>query len=218
MNTLQFAFGFATMANMVMRLSVVTRMVIALCLGMVLQLQLAAPALACADDAVKSRESALVVQQVVEDAHSSPLNGGKDDEAKMADDTVKPPHAKSQTKPDADTSRTEFKAGSKAGSKEIATASIRPRFDMDALIARLKESDAIGMFTKLALRSDALDLMDLVNTWKHKAKKISLQEVRSRYDGLVLKVLALLDDDPALSGDISSAREEIWQSLLEVKT
>jgi len=149
--------------------------------------------------------------------HSTLPNAGKADEVKMADDIVKPPHGKSLAKSDTDASRTEVEVGSKPGSEAKVAASKRPRFDMDALIERLKGSDAIGMFTKLALRSDAIDLMDLVKTWKHKAKKISLQEVRSRYDGLVLKVLALLDDDPALSGDISSAREEIWQSLLEVK-
>jgi len=93
-----------------------------------------------------------------------------------------------------------------------------PKFDMDGLISRLKKSHAIGIFTKLALRSDALDLIDLVKAWRRHMRKISLQEVRARYNGLLLKVLALLDDDPELSRDISLARESIWKSLMEVKT
>ena len=90
-------------------------------------------------------------------------------------------------------------------------------FDMDALIERLKASQAIGVFTKLALRSDALDLMDMVKAYRRDNKRMKLDEIRARFDGLLLKVLALLDDDPVLSGDISLAREGIWKSLLEVK-
>jgi len=87
-------------------------------------------------------------------------------------------------------------------------------FDMDMLIDRLKKSNAIGMFTKLALRSDALDIIDMINAYNKHRTKYSLKELRSRFNGLVLKVLALLDDDPKLSRDISLAREEIWKSLL----
>jgi len=101
---------------------------------------------------------------------------------------------------------------------DVAEVLRTPRFDMDVLISRLKKSDAIGMFTKLALRSDALDSMGLVKAWRRHVSKLTLEEVRSRYNGLLLKVLALLDDDPALSRDISLARESIWKSLMEVRT
>jgi len=99
-----------------------------------------------------------------------------------------------------------------------ANVSEAQHFDMDVLIARLKKSHSIGIFTKLALRSDALDLMGLVKAWRRHVSKLSLDEVRARYNGLLLKVLALLDDDPVLSRDISLARESIWKSLMEVKT
>jgi len=85
------------------------------------------------------------------------------------------------------------------------------------LIERLKNSDAIGMFTKLALRSDAMDVMYAVKAYHKREKQVSLDQVRARFDGLLLKVLALLDNDPALSGDINMAREDIWRSLMEVK-
>ncbi len=102
----------------------------------------------------------------------------------------------------------------KAPAQAIAT---EKHFDMDALIERIKESKAIGTFTKLALRSDALDMVDLIKAYRRQANRISLDEVRARFDGLLLKVLALLDDDPVLSRDISMSREGIWNSLLEVK-
>jgi len=110
------------------------------------------------------------------------------------------------------------KAPLEVGSKALAeTAASAKHFDMKALIERIKESHAIGVFTKLALRSDAMDMIDLIKSYRQKRKHLTLDEVRARFDGLLLKVLALLDDDPALSCDISMSREGIWKSLLEVK-
>lgn len=96
-----------------------------------------------------------------------------------------------------------------------ARQTARP-FGMHTLIERLKKTDALGVFTKLAIRSDALDLMDMVKVYNKHRANFSLKELRARFDGLVLKVLALLDDDPKLSRDIYLARERIWKSLLEV--
>ncbi len=90
---------------------------------------------------------------------------------------------------------------------------VRP-FDMDVLIERLKQTDAIGVFTKLAIRSDALDMMAMVKAYRRHLAKYSLKELRARFNGLLLKVLALLNDDPKLSRDIYLARECIWKSLL----
>jgi len=93
----------------------------------------------------------------------------------------------------------------------------RKTLDINALIERLRRTHAIGMFTKLAIRSDAMDLMDQVKAWRAHHRDCSLKDLRARFDGLLLKVLALLDGDPALARDISRAREDIWRSLLEVK-
>ncbi|HKJ83518.1 MAG TPA: hypothetical protein VJ961_05825 [Mariprofundaceae bacterium] len=90
-------------------------------------------------------------------------------------------------------------------------------FSMDELIERLKKSDAIGFLTKLTLRSDAVDLVDMVKAYKRDASRYSLADLHARFNGLLLKVLALLNDDPKLSKDISMAREDIWKSLMEVK-
>jgi len=103
----------------------------------------------------------------------------------------------------------------KSGTK--VTDAMAKTFDMNVLIERLKETDAIGMFTKLALRSDALDLMAMIKAYNKHMDRYSLKELRARFDGLLLKVMALLDDDPGLSRDISLAREDIWKSLLTNK-
>lgn len=90
-------------------------------------------------------------------------------------------------------------------------------FSMDELIERLKKTDAIGFLTKLTLRSDALDLVKMVKEYKRHDSPYSLSQLHARFNGLLLKVLALLDDDPKLSKDISQARNEIWKNLMEVK-
>lgn len=103
-----------------------------------------------------------------------------------------------------------------SGKAKGTEAQAKP-FNMDELIERLKKSDAIGFLTKLTLRSDALDLVGMVKAYKEHESRYSLADLHARFNGLLLKVLALLSDDPKLSRDISVAREDIWKSLLEVK-
>lgn len=107
--------------------------------------------------------------------------------------------------------------GQGAKAESVKETGSRSHFNMNVLIERLKKCNAIGVFTKLALRSDALDLVDEVHDWRKHRNHVTISEIRARFDGLLLKVLALLDNDPVLSRDISKAREDIWNSLLEVK-
>ncbi|MDQ6995876.1 MAG: hypothetical protein Q9M82_00265 [Mariprofundus sp.] len=90
--------------------------------------------------------------------------------------------------------------------------------DFNILKERLKNTDAIGFFTKLAIRNDIVDLMDKIKKYRKKAKlKVKMNEIRSSFDGLLLKIIALLEGDPNLSRDLYVGRESIWESLLEVK-
>ncbi len=89
--------------------------------------------------------------------------------------------------------------------------------DFNVLKERLKNTDAIGFFTKLAIRSDIVDLMDKIKTYRKQAVlKAKMKEIRRSFDGLLLKIIALLKDDPQLSRDLYVGRETIWESLLEV--
>ncbi|MDX8409135.1 MAG: hypothetical protein R8J84_03695 [Mariprofundales bacterium] len=93
-----------------------------------------------------------------------------------------------------------------------------PAISMEQLISRLKKTAAIGFFTKLALRSDALDLQqDIHQAVAQGAMPDQQQTLRQRFDGLVMKILALLDKDPPLASDIFHARESIWLSLIQTK-
>ncbi len=90
--------------------------------------------------------------------------------------------------------------------------------DFKVLKERLKSTDAIGFFTKLAIRNDIIDLMDKIKKYrKESLLKAKMKEIRSSFDGLLLKIIALLRDDPILSRDLYVGRESIWESLLEVK-
>ncbi len=90
--------------------------------------------------------------------------------------------------------------------------------DIKTLEARLKHTDAIGFFTKLAIRSNIIDLMNKIKQYRKKSMlKAKIKEIRTSFDGLILKIVALLEEDPKLSRDLYVGRESIWKSLLEVK-
>jgi len=94
-----------------------------------------------------------------------------------------------------------------------------PEIGMDELVERLKKTEAIGVFTKLAIRSDVLDFKTSIDTYRKKGElERYLGHLRDHFDGLLLKILALLERDPSLSKDIQHARESIWRSFLEAKS
>jgi hypothetical protein len=93
-----------------------------------------------------------------------------------------------------------------------------PAIDMEVLTKRLKETKAIGLFTKLAIRNDVSDLVDDVKRYRKKSMLATkMKEIRESFEGLLLKIVALLEGDPELSRDLYVGRESIWKSLLEVK-
>jgi len=103
-----------------------------------------------------------------------------------------------------------------ASSEQIAA--ISNPVDVTILKKRLRKTRAIGFFTKLALRSDLLDLMRDIKRYRKKSTlDDKLDGLRANFDGLLLKIIALLDRDPDLSRDLYMGRETIWQSLLEEK-
>ena len=104
-------------------------------------------------------------------------------------------------------------ATSPAPPKQAAAA---PTLDLDGLEARLKQTKAIGLMTKLSLRNKVDDL--LAQFRQHHAGKPmpTVAELRRSYDLLMMKVLSLLQDhDQQLASDILSSRERIWGLLAD---
>jgi type IV secretory pathway VirB10-like protein len=86
--------------------------------------------------------------------------------------------------------------------------------DLTSLEKRLRDTNAIGVFTKLSLKNEVDDLLERFRTFHEGRGGTTLAELRENYDLLILKVVALLQDkDSALARDISTSREALWSLL-----
>jgi hypothetical protein len=91
-----------------------------------------------------------------------------------------------------------------------------PTLDLASLEQRLKDTRAIGVFTKLSLKNQVDDLLGDFRAFYKAANVRPSPELRQRYDLLLLKVLSLLQDgDPPLAAAISSSKEAIWNILAD---
>jgi len=90
--------------------------------------------------------------------------------------------------------------------------------DLDALTKQLKETKAIGLFSKIALKNQIEDLLDEFRRYYQGNSKTDMAELRRSYNLLLMKVLSLLqDEDKKLSASIVSSREAIWDLLANPK-
>jgi len=91
-----------------------------------------------------------------------------------------------------------------------------PPLDLAALKERLRDTNAIGVFTKLALKNQVDDLLQQFRAHYLSGQKTGVAALRQPYDMLVLKVLALIQDsDPSLARTIAGSREAIWSILAD---
>jgi hypothetical protein len=109
-----------------------------------------------------------------------------------------------------------------ASEASAATASQKPAaslaLDLAALEQRLRDTHAIGVFTKLALKNQVDDLLNAFREFHGGRLKATLADLRQRYDLLLLKVLSLLQDgDPPLAAAISASRDAIWGNLVDTE-
>ena len=88
--------------------------------------------------------------------------------------------------------------------------------DLAALEQRLRETKAIGLFTKIALKNQVDELLNQFRTFHEGRVGGALADLRERYNLLLLKVLSLLQDgDPPLAQAITASRETIWSLLAD---
>jgi hypothetical protein len=96
--------------------------------------------------------------------------------------------------------------------------SAAPPLDLTSLTQRLKDTSAIGVLSKIALKNQVDDLLDQFRAFYQGTLKTTLADLRRPYDLLVLKVLSLLQDaDPSLASAIVASREAIWGILADPK-
>ena len=88
--------------------------------------------------------------------------------------------------------------------------------DLDGLEARLRKTKAIGLFTKLELKSQVQDLLEDVEDYHQSRNSISLSQLEEHFNLLVMKLLVLLEgEDPQLHHDIARARPALWTTLAD---
>jgi hypothetical protein len=91
-----------------------------------------------------------------------------------------------------------------------------PALDLESLEQRLKDTKAIGLFTKLSLKNQVDDLLARFRDFYNKKGGTSLADLRQKYDLLLLKVISVLQDgDPTLASAISASREALWGILAD---
>ena len=112
-------------------------------------------------------------------------------------------------------------AGTRCPAKEnTAPSSAKPEtapaLDLVSLEKRLRETHAIGVFTKIALKNQVEDLLEQFRAFHQGRRGASLTKLREQFNLLFLKVLSLVqDNDPGLARDIASSREAIWNFLTD---
>jgi hypothetical protein len=91
-----------------------------------------------------------------------------------------------------------------------------PPLDLPSLEQRLRDTKAIGVFTKISLKNQVDDLLGQFRTFHEGRAGAALTELRERYNLLLLKVLSLLQgSDPMLAQAIAGSREAIWGVLAD---
>lgn len=106
-------------------------------------------------------------------------------------------------------------AGQKAAAATSASAA-QPTLNLADLEQRLRDTKAIGVFTKLSLKNQVDDLLNEFRDVYKGPNRQPPARLRQHYDLLLLKVLSLLQDsDPPLAAAISSSREAIWSILAD---
>ncbi len=179
--------------------------------------------------AVEKQEK--VVEKQEKAVAAKPAQTAARQEVHVAVKPVAPPAApttvstnQSATKPEAPAAKPPAKAPASPAQKEpapkkesAAPAAPKPTaglLDLASLEKRLKETNAIGVFTKLTLKNQVSALLDKFRAYYQGRAATTLAALRQPYDQLLLKVLALLQDtDPPLARAIVESREAIWGIL-----
>ena len=80
----------------------------------------------------------------------------------------------------------------------------------------MRDTEALGFFTKLALKNEVDDLLDGMRGYHAERRSGSLKGLRERFDLLLLKVRTLLQDaDWALAAKLTAGREALWNQLAD---
>jgi hypothetical protein len=98
----------------------------------------------------------------------------------------------------------------------LPKAAVPQPLDLKGLEQRLRDTRAIGVFTKLSLKNQVDDLLAQFKAFHQGSSGVTVGQLRQKYELLLMKVVTLLQDgDPALASAVSSSREAIWNVLTD---
>src|SRR5712692_3004164 len=98
----------------------------------------------------------------------------------------------------------------------VAARAAAPPLDLKSLEQRLKDTDAIGVLTKLSLKNQVDDLIAHFRAFHEGQRPPTLSQLRPAFELLLMKLLSLLQDhDAKLANDINASREAIWGVLTD---
>jgi len=107
-------------------------------------------------------------------------------------------------------------AAAAAAALPPSKAATPPPLDLKGLQQRLRDTRAIGLFTKLSLKNQVDDLLAQFKAFHQGLPGVTIGQLRQKYELLLMKVVTLLQDgDPALASAVSSSREAIWELLTD---
>lgn len=94
------------------------------------------------------------------------------------------------------------------------TAQAAAALDLASLEQRLRDTHAIGIFTKLSLKNQVDDLLAQFKSFHHGQTPPTLTQLRQKFELLLIKVVTVLQDgDAALAAAVSASREALWSVL-----
>ena len=125
-----------------------------------------------------------------------------------------PPRERSRRRPPRPQHLRRRASAAAPAAKPAATAAAA--LDLSGLEQRLRDTRAIGVFTKLSLKNQVDDLLGEFRTYHKGRTPPTLTQLRQQYEVLLMKVVTLLQDgDPSLAGAVTSSREAIWGVLTD---
>jgi hypothetical protein len=96
------------------------------------------------------------------------------------------------------------------------TAPAVATLDLTSLEQRLRDTGAIGVFTKLSLKNQVDDLLAQFKSFHHGQTPPTLTQLRQKFELLLIKVVTVLQDgDATLAATVSTSREALWSVLAD---
>jgi hypothetical protein len=100
--------------------------------------------------------------------------------------------------------------------QHAAAAVASLKLDLTGLEKQLKETKAIGIFSKIALKNQVDDLMDKFREYYKGQAKFTMAELHGSFNLLMMKVLSMLQDkDQMLASAVVNSRDAIWDMLAD---